>query len=118
MASRRSSAKKSIEMTTQRTNNDDNEALIMPKTGNQPEEIRNESKLFKQPRNERTGFFSWGRLTCGKVVAFIVKLLFCCGFFKLIKRFLCRLFKCLYEALRDKEDMPDHSQYQDSLIDE
>ena len=86
---------------------EDIEAL-MPNTGRQqPEEEKKESKLFRQNRNERTSFFSWGRLTCGKVVAFIVKLFFCCWLFKFLKRFIFRIIKCLYEALRDKENTQD-----------
>ena len=80
-----------------------------------PEEEKKESK--SDNRNQRTGVFSWGRVICGKIVAILAGLLnfFClCG---LIKRFLCRIFKFLYEALRENiEELEDLAPMADNLI--
>jgi hypothetical protein len=69
-----------------------------------PEEEKKETKVQNQNRNERRGILWWGRIMCGRVVSSIAELLnwFClCG---LIKSILARIFGCLYEAFRDKEE--------------
>jgi hypothetical protein len=115
MASRRNSAKKgqksrgSIQMAVR----SEDEAVFIKIED--PEEEKKESK--SENRNQRTGLFSLGRVMCGKIVAIIADILnwICfCGF---IKRLLCRIFKFLYEALRDNiEELEDLSPMVDNLL--
>jgi hypothetical protein len=100
MASRRNSAKKgqksrgSIQMALR----SEDEAVFIKIED--PEEEKKESK--SDNRNQRTGVFSWGRVMCGKIVAFIADILnwIClCG---LIKKILWRIIGYFY---KDREDL-------------
>ena len=91
----------------------DEDVVLIINHDNQEEEEKKDIKFRDQNRNERTGFLCWGRITCGKVVAFIADLLFCCYFWRWLRRFLARIFGCLYDAFREKEDQQDLSPYVD-----
>ena len=91
----------------------DEDVVLIINPAIQDEEEKKEAKFRDQNRNERTGFLCWGRIICGKVVAFFANLLFCCYFWICMKRMLARIFGCLHQALRDKEDQQDLPPYVD-----